>query len=129
MTASCKRLEYAKVCMEIDVNSDIPYNVKVVMWDGSLAHIKAVVPWYPQKCKHCLCMVRNWLWINKNCVLFIQVRIEIACNKSTSVQQRIHTTPNTHAQHIVYVQTNKLCNKLQPSSLKNVQTNKSYTSI
>lgn len=50
VTTSCKRLEYAKVCIEIDVKKDIPDLVKVVLRDGSIAHVKVEVPWNPSKC-------------------------------------------------------------------------------
>lgn len=53
ITASCKRLEYAKVCIEVDAKRDIPNLVKVVLRDGSIAHIKVEVPWNPSKCQNC----------------------------------------------------------------------------
>ncbi|XVF39101.1 hypothetical protein PTKIN_Ptkin01aG0008300 [Pterospermum kingtungense] len=47
ITATCKRLSYAKVCVEIDVDKEIPSSVKVVMNDGSIMPIAVEVPWYP----------------------------------------------------------------------------------
>ncbi|XVF88326.1 hypothetical protein PTKIN_Ptkin19aG0040900 [Pterospermum kingtungense] len=52
-TASCKRLAYAKVCIEIGIDQEIPNTVKVIMKDGSISHVLVHVPWYPQKCNTC----------------------------------------------------------------------------
>ncbi|XVF79325.1 hypothetical protein PTKIN_Ptkin14bG0212400 [Pterospermum kingtungense] len=65
ITVSCKRLTYAKMCVEIGVDRDIHSFVKVLMRDGSFVHIGVEVPWYPQKCMSCKVFGHN----DKTCYL------------------------------------------------------------
>lgn len=53
VTALCKRLAYAKVCVEIDVDKEVPCTVKLVMRDESISLISVEVPWFPVKCVTC----------------------------------------------------------------------------
>ncbi|XVF43773.1 hypothetical protein PTKIN_Ptkin02bG0067200 [Pterospermum kingtungense] len=53
ITATCKQLSYAKVCVEIGMDKEIPSSVKIVMKHGSIVPIATEVPRYPQKCKGC----------------------------------------------------------------------------
>ncbi|KAK8633084.1 hypothetical protein V6N13_013938 [Hibiscus sabdariffa] len=42
-----------QVCVKITADSVIPKHVGVKLSDGSLAHIKVVVPWIPPYCPKC----------------------------------------------------------------------------
>ncbi|XP_039056026.1 uncharacterized protein LOC120198847 [Hibiscus syriacus] len=53
ITASKQRLEYAKVCVEIGVDTVIPEIIHVALKDGSIAKIRVYVPWLPKVCSHC----------------------------------------------------------------------------
>ncbi|KAK8700525.1 hypothetical protein V6N13_018919 [Hibiscus sabdariffa] len=53
VTGSRQRLAYAKVCVEISVNSCLPDSVNVVLGNGSLASVGVDVPWMPPKCSRC----------------------------------------------------------------------------
>lgn len=53
ISAACKRLVYAKVCVEIDVEKEVPSTVKLVMRDSSISLISVEVPWFPTKCSTC----------------------------------------------------------------------------
>ncbi|XP_039041850.1 uncharacterized protein LOC120180618 [Hibiscus syriacus] len=54
ITASKQRLEFAKVCVEIEVGSVIPDSIHVVLKDGSSVLIKVSVPWLPKSSKQSL---------------------------------------------------------------------------
>lgn len=49
-TAMKERLEIAKVCIEVDLEAQIPSKVDVELKDGILATIEIEVPWRPTKC-------------------------------------------------------------------------------
>ncbi|XP_039053281.1 uncharacterized protein LOC120195277 [Hibiscus syriacus] len=53
ITASRERLEFARVCIEITVNSKIPDYIDVLFYDDSIARIKVIVPWRPSSCVEC----------------------------------------------------------------------------
>lgn len=53
VTASCKSLAYAKVCVEIETEQEIPTSVKLLMRDGSISLVMVDIPWYPTKCSVC----------------------------------------------------------------------------
>ncbi|XVE88838.1 hypothetical protein DITRI_Ditri19aG0100900 [Diplodiscus trichospermus] len=53
VTAYHERLAYAKLCVEVDVNVEIPRTINVQMKDGHLVTIFVEVPWHPQKCNMC----------------------------------------------------------------------------
>ncbi|XVF72304.1 hypothetical protein PTKIN_Ptkin12aG0110100 [Pterospermum kingtungense] len=52
-TAERKRLEYARVCIELDVNKEIPGFIEAVRRNGSIVTVEVVVPWLPAKCEEC----------------------------------------------------------------------------
>ena len=47
ITASQKRMAFAKVCVEVEAKMDIPRFIKVEMKDGSRVSVNIEVPWYP----------------------------------------------------------------------------------
>ncbi|XVF81982.1 hypothetical protein PTKIN_Ptkin16aG0006300 [Pterospermum kingtungense] len=53
ITANQERLEYAKVCVEIDVLKEIPSHIDVKMRNGSRVSVTVEVPWMPPKCIRC----------------------------------------------------------------------------
>ncbi|XP_039058614.1 uncharacterized protein LOC120202236 [Hibiscus syriacus] len=53
ITASRKRLEFAKLCIEIEAGSALPEDIHVTLRDGSIVRIKVRVPWIPQSCSMC----------------------------------------------------------------------------
>ncbi|KAJ8759633.1 hypothetical protein K2173_009280 [Erythroxylum novogranatense] len=53
VTASQTRLDYAKVCVEIDVVADIPKTIYVVLRDGTICSVWVAIPWMPLKCDAC----------------------------------------------------------------------------
>ncbi|XVF81983.1 hypothetical protein PTKIN_Ptkin16aG0006400 [Pterospermum kingtungense] len=53
ITANQERLEYAKVCVEIDVLKEIPSHIDVKMRNGSRVSVTVEVPWMPPKCIGC----------------------------------------------------------------------------
>lgn len=53
ITATRKRIAYAKVCVEVDVSKEIPSSVKLILKDGSESSIEVEVPWYHVKCTNC----------------------------------------------------------------------------
>ncbi|KAF7145034.1 hypothetical protein RHSIM_Rhsim04G0043700 [Rhododendron simsii] len=53
MTETCKRLNYAKVCVEVDVDSELLDSFDVVLANGDTFTIKAWYPWQPLKCDKC----------------------------------------------------------------------------
>lgn len=53
-TAERSRLEYARVCVEVDVRKEIPSFVEVVRKNGIIATVEVVVPWLPVECSKCL---------------------------------------------------------------------------
>ncbi|KAG5548392.1 hypothetical protein RHGRI_013920 [Rhododendron griersonianum] len=53
MTETCKRLNYAKVCVEVDVDSELLDSFDVVLANGDTFTIKAWYPWKPLKCDKC----------------------------------------------------------------------------
>ncbi|KAK8680467.1 hypothetical protein V6N13_109411 [Hibiscus sabdariffa] len=53
VTASRERLEYAKVCVEIDVYATIPKFVDVLLRDGRVHPVRVVMPWLLPSCPKC----------------------------------------------------------------------------
>ncbi|KAF6139263.1 hypothetical protein GIB67_021473 [Kingdonia uniflora] len=47
------RLNYARVCVEINYESELPYIVPFDVDDGEVAHIEAEYAWLPPKCLDC----------------------------------------------------------------------------
>ncbi|KAK8598761.1 hypothetical protein V6N13_094721 [Hibiscus sabdariffa] len=54
VTASRTRLEFAKVCVELEVDASTPKNINVLLRDGSTAAIRVWIPWMPSRCSNCL---------------------------------------------------------------------------
>ncbi|KAK8612606.1 hypothetical protein V6N13_092717 [Hibiscus sabdariffa] len=53
VTASKERLEFAKVCIETGLDTQIPDQVKVVLRDKFIAIVKIIVPWLPPSFQTC----------------------------------------------------------------------------
>lgn len=53
VTAAKKRLEYARVCVELDVGREIPRFIEVVRKSGCIAEVEVIIPWMPVKCAEC----------------------------------------------------------------------------
>ncbi|XP_038993244.1 uncharacterized protein LOC120116935 [Hibiscus syriacus] len=53
VTASKNRLEFAKVCVEVEDGVVIPDIIHVILSDGSSVGIKVHVPWLPKCCDKC----------------------------------------------------------------------------
>ncbi|KAK8651283.1 hypothetical protein V6N13_140891 [Hibiscus sabdariffa] len=53
ITASKARLEFTKLCIEVDVGMKIPGVVLVQLKDGFVIHVRVYVPWMPPSCAHC----------------------------------------------------------------------------
>ncbi|KAK8688145.1 hypothetical protein V6N13_086922 [Hibiscus sabdariffa] len=53
ITASKQRLAFAKVCVEIAVDTVIPSLINVVLSNGSIVVVYVDLPWLPPKCSHC----------------------------------------------------------------------------
>lgn len=50
---SCSRLSFARVCIEVDVESTFPTNFSLVTSKGLVINIQAEYPWKPQVCPNC----------------------------------------------------------------------------
>ncbi|KAK8648418.1 hypothetical protein V6N13_129171 [Hibiscus sabdariffa] len=53
VTTSKQRLAYAKVCVEISVDTKLPRSIKVLLRNGSSAWVGVDIPWLPPKCSNC----------------------------------------------------------------------------
>ncbi|XP_039022529.1 uncharacterized protein LOC120155005 [Hibiscus syriacus] len=53
VTASKSRLEFAKLCVEIGVNDDIPKSIEVILGNGQTTTVFVEVPWLPNCCLKC----------------------------------------------------------------------------
>ena len=53
ITANQQRLSYAKVCVEIEVNKEIPRSIEVELRNGRTVSVMVEVPWMPAKCSQC----------------------------------------------------------------------------
>ncbi|KAE8682000.1 Pentatricopeptide repeat-containing protein [Hibiscus syriacus] len=53
VTASKERLEFAKVCVEVEAGEVIHEVIHVVLRDGSIARIRVYAPWFPKICLQC----------------------------------------------------------------------------
>ena len=69
ITATQQRLAFAKICVEIDVSTDIPRFIEVRRRNGELINISVEVPWWPQKCTKC-CIYGH---VDRNCPKKIKV--------------------------------------------------------
>ncbi|XP_039001171.1 uncharacterized protein LOC120127313 [Hibiscus syriacus] len=85
VTASRKRLEYAKLCIEIGIDDNIPEYVDVLLNDGTVTSILVEVPWLPPHCKNC----RVFWHSDKNCT-----KQKHAAHSTTQVWKRKVVTQN-----------------------------------
>ncbi|XVF79327.1 hypothetical protein PTKIN_Ptkin14bG0212600 [Pterospermum kingtungense] len=53
LKAERKKLEYSRVCIELDINKKIPKFIEVVRRSGKVAQIEVIVPWMSIKCEEC----------------------------------------------------------------------------
>jgi len=53
LTSTMSRLSYARVLVEVNLLSDLPYSVEVSLPNGSLLHQQVVYETLPRFCKHC----------------------------------------------------------------------------
>ncbi|KAK8598769.1 hypothetical protein V6N13_094729 [Hibiscus sabdariffa] len=53
VTASRTRLEFAKVCVELEVDASTPKHINVLLRDGSTTAIRVWIPWIPSRCSNC----------------------------------------------------------------------------
>ncbi|KAK8598272.1 hypothetical protein V6N13_095655 [Hibiscus sabdariffa] len=53
VTASRTRLEFTKVCVELEVDASTPKHINVLLRDGSTADIRVWIPWMPSRCSNC----------------------------------------------------------------------------
>ncbi|XP_039039512.1 uncharacterized protein LOC120177425 [Hibiscus syriacus] len=65
VTTSNTRLEFAKICVEIGVNEEIPKVLDVVFNDGLTTSVHVEVPWLPPRCRNCKVFGHN----DKNCLV------------------------------------------------------------
>ncbi|KAF7130791.1 hypothetical protein RHSIM_Rhsim10G0198700 [Rhododendron simsii] len=54
VTAQCKRLNYARVCVEIEVGATFPLSFDLRFDNGEEVEIKVKYPWKPLQCLECL---------------------------------------------------------------------------
>ena len=65
ITTKQQRLAFAKICVEVDANVEIPRFIEVKMQNGSIIAIKMEVPWRLQKCSQC----KIFGHMDKNCLV------------------------------------------------------------
>ncbi|KAI8537703.1 hypothetical protein RHMOL_Rhmol09G0045200 [Rhododendron molle] len=53
MTETMKRISYARICVEVDVNASLPHSVDLFMSSGKMVSIAIKYPWKPVKCGVC----------------------------------------------------------------------------
>ncbi|XP_039047666.1 uncharacterized protein LOC120188249 [Hibiscus syriacus] len=53
ITASRQRLEFAKICVEIEAGAIIPEFIQVLLKNGSYVNVRVLVPWFPRCCALC----------------------------------------------------------------------------
>ncbi|KAI8560558.1 hypothetical protein RHMOL_Rhmol04G0267000 [Rhododendron molle] len=53
MTETAKRISYAKICVEVDINASLPHSVDLLMSTGRTVSIAVKYPWRPVKCGAC----------------------------------------------------------------------------
>ncbi|XP_039004038.1 uncharacterized protein LOC120130969 [Hibiscus syriacus] len=104
VTTSKTMLEFAKVCVEIGVNDEIPKSIDVMLQDGQTSSVFVEIPWLPPRCKKCLIFGHN----DKNCLaklLLLQPltkfgkKKEISCSTSTQIEmENVQAHDNLNAQ-------------------------------
>ncbi|KAI8555079.1 hypothetical protein RHMOL_Rhmol05G0146700 [Rhododendron molle] len=63
LTESCKRINFAKICVEVDASFPLPEQFDLTLPSGAVFTIRVWYPWKPLKCNSC-----NVLG-HKNCVV------------------------------------------------------------
>ena len=53
LTASRKKLEFARVCVEVNLEEKLPDIVYPKLSDGTKVPVKVVYAWKPIMCSHC----------------------------------------------------------------------------
>lgn len=53
LTESCKRISFAKICVEVDANADLPESFDLSLPSGASFTIRVWYPWRPLKCDSC----------------------------------------------------------------------------
>ncbi|KAF7126537.1 hypothetical protein RHSIM_Rhsim11G0143400 [Rhododendron simsii] len=53
MTESSKRISYAKICVEVDVHSELPHSIDLLTSAGRMITIGVKYPWRPLRCVAC----------------------------------------------------------------------------
>ncbi|KAK8658001.1 hypothetical protein V6N13_036217 [Hibiscus sabdariffa] len=51
--ASRERLEFAKVCIEVDAGRRLPRTIPVKLQDKSIMFMRVKIPWIPSSCSQC----------------------------------------------------------------------------
>ena len=52
-TASQQRLPYARVCVEMEADAEVPKSIEVEMKNGHKVFVSVMIPWMPIKCSYC----------------------------------------------------------------------------
>lgn len=66
MTEKCKRLSYARVCVEVEVGAFLPSSFWLRLGNGKEVEIKAHYPWKPLQCLDCKVFGHNGVGCPKN---------------------------------------------------------------
>ncbi|XP_039041009.1 uncharacterized protein LOC120179498 [Hibiscus syriacus] len=53
ITASKERLEFAKVCVEVEAGVRLPRSIAIKLRDGIVCSVIVVIPWFPSWCSKC----------------------------------------------------------------------------
>lgn len=53
LTEKCQRLTFAKVCVEVDLNSTFPSSFELLYPSGDFVTVEIKYPWHPLKCLRC----------------------------------------------------------------------------
>ncbi|KAG5554544.1 hypothetical protein RHGRI_012185 [Rhododendron griersonianum] len=53
MTEATSRISYARICVEVDVQSVLPHSIDLITSSGRLVKINVKYPWRPLKCVSC----------------------------------------------------------------------------
>ncbi|XP_058216871.1 uncharacterized protein LOC131327750 [Rhododendron vialii] len=83
MTEKCKRLSYARVCVEIEVGAFLPSSFWLRLDNGKEVEIKAKYPWKPLQCLDCKVFGHNGIGCPKN------AQPEVTYQASPQVPQQV----------------------------------------
>ncbi|KAK8628357.1 hypothetical protein V6N13_064066 [Hibiscus sabdariffa] len=98
VTASKERLEFAKVCVDVEASVSIPQTIDIIVMDGSFITIRVIIPWLPSSGGHCKFLQDNTATLlnqlGKNVLETILQSIEEPqANVETSVIDLKYKTP------------------------------------